>query len=169
MERLGKLLQHPIGLRSQLGRGSVFWVEVPLSTSAAAVPEAAQHAAEPQQNTTVWYIGPAAEQQAVTQLLQRWGYALAACSDAAQAQQWAQSAATLPVQLLVVDGDAQAPAAIAALLQACANAPAVVWLSSQPDSAASEQAREQGWQVLAQPVRPAALRALVGQLLLRQR
>ena len=180
VDRLGKLLQHPIGLRSQLGRGSVFWVEVPLSTSAAAAqtptsapaaaaPEAAQHATEPRQNTTVWYIGPAAEQHAVMQLLQRWGYALASCNDTAQALQWAQSAATLPVQLLLVDGDAQTPAAIAALVQACAKAPAVVWLSSQPEGAASQQAREQGWQVLAQPVRPAALRALVGQLLLRQR
>jgi histidine kinase len=38
VERLGRLLGHEIGLRSQLGRGSVFWVCVPLGDAAAVQP-----------------------------------------------------------------------------------------------------------------------------------
>jgi len=41
VERLGRLLDHPIGLRSVSGRGSVFWVSVPHAAAAAAEAAAA--------------------------------------------------------------------------------------------------------------------------------
>ena len=171
VDRLGKLLNHPIGLRSQLGRGSVFWVEVPLSASstppasptptpvAAPAPDAL-----PLQGSQAWCISAAGVDHPVAQLLQRWGCAVAPCTSSTALAHTSPAA-----QLLVVDGAHSTPDAIAALLQPLAKPPAVIWLSTTQGDTASQQALQRGWSVLPLPARPAALRALVGQLLLRQR
>ena len=100
----------------------------------------------------------------MAQLLQRWGCAVAPCASSTALAHTSPAA-----QLLVVDGAHSTPDAIAALLQPLAKPPAVIWLSTTQGDAASQQALQRGWSVLPLPARPAALRALVGQLLLRQR
>ncbi len=176
VDRLGRLLQHPIGLRSSLGRGSVFWVEVPLSQ--AALPQALSHqAAEttaasgqaaPLQGASAWCIGQAAI-QGTAPLLQRWGCQVAQHADAEAALAQARNGPTPWPAFVVVDAAHASPATIRALLACGPKTPGVVWLSTDAghQDAASQQASAWGWGVLTQPARPAALRALVGQLLLR--
>ncbi len=50
VERLGRLLGHEIGLRSELGRGSMFWVSVPIVQAASAAPTDAPVDGEPDQD-----------------------------------------------------------------------------------------------------------------------
>ena len=84
VERLGRLLGHEIGLRSQLGQGSVFWVRVPLGDrtavqAAAPAPASAPDPADdaPLQGASAWVIDDDGPTCAATQaLLQRWGCAV---------------------------------------------------------------------------------------------
>lgn len=161
-----------------MGRGSVFWVEVPLSQAAladASAHQAPQTAtigdnAAPLQGASAWCIGQAAITTAAP-LLQRWGCQVAPHADAEAALAQAQSGQGPWPAFVVVDAAYATPAAVRALLACGPKTPGVVWLSRDADSqdAASQQASALGWGVLTQPARPAALRALVGQLLLRQR
>ena len=80
VERLGRLLGHPIGLRSQLGRGSVFWVRAPLGDPAAvqpigtATPSHEQGDDAPLHGSSAWVIEDDAPACAATRaLLERWG------------------------------------------------------------------------------------------------
>ena len=179
VDRLGKLLHHPIGLQSRLGHGSIFWVSVPLAhsqpaatqTDADAISNAntdAGASATPapttqQTGANVWSLGPAsATSQQVSQLLKRWGYALQMVHSLE-----GQSETSHP-PLLLVDGDSAQPDLIAQQLAPWPKAPSVIWLASDPTSPHSQQAQRRGWSVLPHPVKPAALRALVNQLALRQ-
>ncbi len=47
--------------------------------------------------------------------------------------------------------------------------PLVVLVTAERDTALRRQAAERGWGFLLKPVRPSALRALISQMLLRQR
>ena len=177
VDRLGKLLQHPIGLQSTLGRGSVFWVSVPLAHLQQTATRTGENAivnadtgtgisatpAPQQPVANVWCLGPAsAATQQVCQLLQRWGYAL----------QMVHSLEGQPdtshPPLLLVDGDSAQPDLIAQQLATWPKAPSVIWLVGDPTSPHSQQAQRRGWSVLPHPIKPAALRALVNQLSLRQ-
>jgi histidine kinase len=159
-----------------LGRGSVFWVEVPLSQAAlpqtlshqAAETTAASGQAAPLQGASAWCIGQAAI-QGTAPLLQRWGCQVAQHADAEAALAQARNGPTPWPAFVVVDAAHASPATIRALLACGPKTPGVVWLSTDAghQDAASQQASAWGWGVLTQPARPAALRALVGQLLLR--
>jgi two-component system CheB/CheR fusion protein len=49
VQRLGEILEHPVGVRSQLGKGSAFFIEVPL---AGVMPAQARRAEEPQHGSS---------------------------------------------------------------------------------------------------------------------
>lgn len=177
VERLGRLLGHEIGLRSQLGRGSVFWVCVPLGDAAAAQPVAPVANAlqspddAPLLGRSAWVIEDDGPTCAATQaLLQRWGCAVPLAGGARQALEQARPGQAPQLVLLDVHLGAGhlGPDVYAELCQRWGQSPAVILVTAERDATLRRQAAERGWGFLAKPVRAPALRALVSQTLLRQ-
>ncbi|KFJ09016.1 response regulator [Delftia acidovorans] len=177
VERLGRLLGHEIGLRSHLGRGSVFWVCVPLGDPAA-VPQiaAATHSGEagqdaPLQGMSAWYVEDDAQSCiAMRALLQRWGCNVPLAGGPAEAL--ALAAPGEAPQLVLLDvrlGQLHGPDVYAQLCQRWGQSPPVILVTAERDGMVRRQAAERGWGFLAKPVRPPALRALMSQMLLRHR
>lgn len=179
VERLGRLLGHEIGLRSQLGRGSVFWVCVPLGNpaavqQAAAAPATTQQPADdaPLQGSSAWVLEDDGPTCAATQaLLQRWGCAVPLAGGAPEALAAAQPGQAPQLVLLDVHlgSHHHGPDVYTELCQRWGQAPAVILVTAERDATLRRQAAERGWGFLAKPVRAPALRALVSQTLLRWR
>jgi len=176
VERLGRLLGHQIGLRSQLGRGSVFWVRVPLGdpTAVQAIgtpPSSPEQVADtPLHGSSAWIIEDDAQTCAATQaLLQRWGCQVPLAGGAPQALAQAQPGQAPQLVLLDVHlGDSHhGPDVYAELCRRWGQSPAVILVTGERDATLRRQAAERGWGFLAKPVRAPALRALMSQTLLR--
>ncbi|MEG2047113.1 MAG: ATP-binding protein, partial [Comamonas sp.] len=174
VERLGKLLGHEIGLRSQLGQGSVFWVVVPLGQISAASPapspaSAALPQAGPLHGGSVWYVeDDPATRDATAALLQRWGCQVPFIGGPEDAL--AKALAGNAPQLVLLDvhlGQHYGPDIYTQLCELWQQQPPVILLTAERDSTLRRQAAERGWGFLAKPVRPPALRALMSQTLLR--
>lgn len=177
VERLGRLLGHEIGLRSQLGRGSVFWVCVPLGDPGA-VPQIAASAQTgdpdqdaPLQGMNAWYVEDDPQScTAMRALLQRWGCSVPLAGGPAEAL--ALAAPGEAPQLVLLDvrlGQLHGPDVYAQLCQRWGQSPPVILVTAERDGMLRRQAAERGWGFLAKPVRPPALRALMSQMLLRHR
>lgn len=176
VERLGRLLGHEIGLRSELRRGSVFWVSVPIVQATGAAPADAPADSEPgqdhpMQGTSAWYIDDDAPSCAATgALLQRWGCSVPLAGGPQAALDLAR-AGNAP-QLVLLDvrmGAFYGPDLYGQLCAIWQQQPQVVLVTAEHDNALRRQAAERGWGFLLKPVRPSALRALISQVLLRQR
>ncbi len=177
VERLGRLLGHEIGLRSELGRGSRFWVCVPLVDGAPDAADApAQAAASPAADdrplagSSAWYIDDDAPScEATGALLRRWGCDVALAGGPQAALDLAAPGQAPQLVLLDVRmGPFHGPELYERLCALWGQQPPVVLVTAERDPALRRQAAERGWALLLKPVRPAALRALVSQLLLRQ-
>ena len=179
VDRLGRLLGHEIGLRSQLGRGSVFWVCVPLGNPAAAQqpapPATTTHQPiddAPLQGSSAWVIDDDGPTCAATRaLLERWGCQVPLAAGAPEVLAQAQPGQAPQLVLLDVHLGAghHGPDVFAQLCQRWGQTPAVILVTAERDATLRRQAAERGWGFLAKPVRAPALRALVSQTLLRQR
>ena len=175
VERIGRLLGHRIGLRSQLGRGSVFWVELPrgVDDAAAVAPPpvlADSDDASPLRGRRVWCVDDDPRVcEATRALLQRWecDVGLAAGPDDALAAAVPHAAP----DLLLLDvrlGDTDGPALYGRLCDRWDSRPPVILVTAERDEALRSLALERGWGFLAKPVKPAALRALMTQLHVRR-
>ena len=177
VERLGKLLGHEIGLRSTLGKGSIFWVEVPLGNAEAVqpLPHLLVHAPTqdaPLQGGVAWYIDDDPQTCAATRtLLERWGCEVPYAGGPHDALAIA-NAHDVP-QLLLLDvhlgNNLYGPDIYTQLCEHWEQAPPVILVTAERDASLRRQAAERGWGFLAKPVRPPALRALMSQTLLRIR
>lgn len=176
VERIGRLLGHRIRLRSRLGRGSVFAVDVPLGAAADVplpatlpVPNAEPGDDSPLRGCRVWSIDDDPRVCAATRaLLERWGCAVE-LADGPQAALEIASAFN-PPQLLLLDvrmGQWHGPALYEALCTLWRARPPVILVTAERDDALKAQATANGWGFLSKPVRPPALRALMTQLLVR--
>lgn len=176
VQRIADRLHHRITLRSQVGRGSVFAVDVPLG-DAAGVRMAAPVAVESGsalERRSVWCIDDDRRVREATQaLLAGWGCRVSAAGNAAEALALCASQPAPELVLLdyrLGDSGRDTDSGIALMAQLVAlwgEQPPVIVISAEREAAAAAAAA-QGWSFLPKPVKPPALRALMRQLLLRR-
>lgn len=174
VERIGRLLGHRIGLRSQLGRGSVFSVTVPFGEAAAM---AAEPAATPEpadesslHGRRIWCIDDDPRvREATRAVLQRWECDVAFAGGGIDALAAATPDAVPDLVLLDVHLDGiDGPALYPQLCERWQTEPPAILVTAERDDALRLRAQDNGWGFLSKPVRPPALRALMSQLLLRR-
>ena len=168
VERVARVLDCPIGLQSESGRGSHFTVTVPLSNEAPVELLARETARiDPSQLagiTALCVDNEPSVLDGMETLLRGWGCDVIKAPDLAFALAAISESATLPNGLLVdyhLD-DGNGIEAIAALRRRYGDLPAIL-ITADRSPAVREQAREASVQVLHKPIKPAALRALLAQ------
>ena len=168
VERTAHLLGHPFTLRSHLGQGTRFTLEVPLARADAAPPDAAPAAPVTRLNGLAVMVieDDALAAEGLVGLLQSWGCTVTA-SDGQQ-QALAQMAQTGVPDVIVSDyrlrGDENGISAVNALRQAAGQSISACLMSGDTDQALITQARQAGLTLLHKPVRPAKLRSLLRSL-----
>jgi PAS domain S-box-containing protein len=168
VERIARVLDHPLSLRSEVGHGSVFAITVPLAkTLPLRVPVPSIEPASPAAATLVLCIDDEAPvREAMATLLQSWGCQALIAADAAEARQVMAASPRAP-DLVIADLHlGSGPDGLSLIDQLRRDrggyiAAAVVTADRGPEVRA--RARERNVDVLLKPVRPAALRALIAQ------
>jgi len=168
VERIGRVLDHAVTLDSAVGRGSHFAVAVPLAPAAAARDRGDAPPADVRALTgmTVLCIDNDAKiLDGMQALLGGWGCRVIAATDLAAALAALAAEPAAPAGLLVDyhldEGDGLL--AIAALRRAIDPALPAILVTADRTGAVRAAAHAQDILVLNKPVKPAALRALLGQ------
>ncbi len=169
VERIGRVLSHEIDLRSEVGRGSRFSVEVPLSSEAMAeqIPRDTITVDRGQLlGTTVLCIDNEPKiLDGMDMLLGGWGCRVLKAPDLATAMAALAEAHAAPHGLLVdyhLDRGDGIEAIAELRSRFGADLPAIL-ITADRSPSVRDLARAQGIQVLHKPVKPAALRALMAQ------
>jgi len=168
-DRMARLLGHRLGVRSRVGRGSVFSVDLPRAPAPAVPPR--RDEARPQaigiaeglhvlclDNDTTILDG-------MSTLLTQWGVGC----DLASTPEAAMHALTARRPDLILadyhlDGDENGLDALVRLRAACDPAPPGALITADNSAELSAQVRQLGYVLLRKPVKPAALRALIAHL-----
>ena len=168
VERVARVLDCPIGLELESGRGSHFTVTVPLSNEAPIELLARESArVDPSQLagiTALCVDNEPSVLDGMETLLRGWGCDVIKAPDLAFALAAIAERTTLPNGLLVdyhLD-DGNGIEAIVALRRHYGDLPAIL-ITADRSPTVREQAREENVQVLHKPIKPAALRALLAQ------
>ena len=166
VERLSRVLEHAVILRSQPGRGSVFAVEVPIAEAAVSQPRAIPSppfAHRPLAAMKVLVLDNDVNiLDGMRILLEGWG------CDVVTAATWQEVAASPPLvpDVVIADYHLDAGDGIAAIAAARglfgAGLPAVL-ITADRGPVVRMHSAEQAIPVLAKPVKPAVLRALLSQ------
>jgi signal transduction histidine kinase len=169
VERLCALLQHPIALRSESGRGSCFAVAVPrvaprpqaVAASPTAVP------ADALRGRRVLVVDDdELVRQSAGGLLESWGCTpVLAASGGEALERLAGLAPDLVISDFHLGGGEQAGDVLARLRRAFGGAVPVILMSGDVTPPTRDHAQALGLPLLDKPVRPMALRALAGRLL----
>jgi CheY-like chemotaxis protein len=169
VERIGRVLDHPIALRSEVGRGSMFAVDVPLAVApspAQPVPSPAR--AEPGQlagATLLCVDNDPAILDGMEALLRGWGCNCLKAPDRASALAAVVESRVVPNGLLVdyhLD-EGNGIEVIAALRSLCGSDLPAILITADRSPLVRDAARAHNVQVLHKPLKPAALRALLAQ------
>jgi len=173
VQRMARALDHEIRVHSELGRGSVFSVEVPISaTQQLAVEEAVPRPAARLDEALVLCIdNEPSILEGMTQLLEGWSCTVVTATDTAAALAALEGVAHPPDLVLAdfhLDGSDTGLKSIAAVRARWGSVPAVI-ITADYGEEVRERARGAGFAIMRKPVKPAALRAIMSQLLLARR
>ncbi|HEV2271069.1 MAG TPA: ATP-binding protein [Steroidobacteraceae bacterium] len=185
VERIAQRLGHRIGLRSWVGRGSVFSVDVPWVRSAAptmsapvpqaphpgrAEPAGMRDHGSPLNGARVWSVEDDPRvRQSIQTLLTGWGCEVLLASNGAGALQLAEQSSAAP-DVLLLDyrlPDGSGPEFVPELFRRWGVEVPVIVLSAERDAAVRESVQANGWGFLAKPVNPSKLRAAVTHMLMK--
>ena len=180
VDRIARLLDHPVELRSEPGKGSCFEVHVPRAAKPQDKP-AVTPQSEPRQRTTlagqviVCVDNEPEILDAMERLLGKWGarpLTAGHCDEAvAKVLRLREDESLEPAILLVdyhLDDDATGLEVVAAVREALGHDVPTVVLTADHSDAVAADIGEAGHPILHKPVKPAALRALVNRLLSRR-
>jgi Na+/proline symporter/CheY-like chemotaxis protein len=169
VERIGRVLDHPIEVRSKLGRGSHFAVTVPLAPALPrGVPARAQKRPDGSRIAGMRVLCVDNEPKildGMETLLGGWGCGVMKAHDLKSALAAMSEAKSTPDGLLVdyhLDQGNGIEAIMALRWRFGAELPAIL-ITADRSPRVREEARERGIQVLNKPLKPAALRALLAQ------
>ncbi|MFJ5487420.1 hybrid sensor histidine kinase/response regulator [Hansschlegelia beijingensis] len=174
VERIARVLEHPITLRSQPGRGSVFALELP---TAAAMPVVASlevlpaHRASALKGLAILVIdNEPAILDGMKTLLESWGCTAVTASSEREAEQAIVKSKLTPDVILAdyhLDEADGLEAIVKLRWKLGAPIPAAL-ITADRSPGLREKAASKDLQILPKPVRPAALRALLAKALTRR-
>ncbi|MBL8335107.1 MAG: response regulator, partial [Rubrivivax sp.] len=174
VRRLCALLEHPLALRSRVGRGSVFTISVPACERPAQTDTgegAGSAPSEPLRGRVLVVEDNADVRESLARMLRHWGLDCQACADGAEALAcWQALPAGLRFDVVLSDwrlpGDLNGTRVIEALRrEPGAEACRFVLITGETEDSIGPVPA--GVQVLRKPLRPIRLRALLGTMLAR--
>ncbi|MCS3765432.1 hybrid sensor histidine kinase/response regulator [Bradyrhizobium centrosematis] len=167
VDRVSRLLGHPVDVRSRPGHGSCFAVTVPLAEGpgmplqrrvATAAPAVAERPL-----TILCLDNDATILEGLSALLGGWGHRVLVATDAAAAK---ETAATLPPDIVLLDyhldGGRNGLDFLDDLRQKSGRAVRALVVTGDRSEAVRNEARARGCEILSKPVKPAALRRFLG-------
>jgi CheY-like chemotaxis protein/anti-sigma regulatory factor (Ser/Thr protein kinase) len=171
-DRIARLLGLELSLRSAPGRGSVFRVRAPLGSAPPAdtpPPAEAPPATAPSSLVGLKVLCIDNEPEilsGMSALMTRWGVAVTTATGATEARAAAEREhpAVVLADYRLADGDPDGLDLLVELCSACAPSMPGALVTADHSPALAERARDHGFPLLRKPVKPAALRALLGAL-----
>lgn len=168
VQRLGRLLEHPIGVSSRDGRGSVFWIEVPLAVPAPAEVVVDVNRGGIEGRAIVLIDDDQLVLASMAALLESWDCRVFAAESCDKLERLLAAQAVAP-DLIICDHQLQDGANGIDVVDRLrrkhgANVPAVL-ISGDTDAGVWKLASQRGFPLLHKPVRPAKLRAALRALL----
>ena len=170
VERACRLLRHRLELRSAVGRGTLFRVELPLLPAAGSLPERAAAAplaeAGPLNRIVLLIENDADLRHAITITLEGWGMDVLACPSLAEAEALLDEIDIAPDVVIAdyqLDDGALGTEAIARLHRRCGPLPACV-ISANRSTALTAACAELGAALFHKPLDPVELRRFLGQV-----
>jgi CheY-like chemotaxis protein len=170
VERISRILDHPVDLRSEPDRGTAFTVQVPRSRAptAAAPPPAVQPTLGPAPAAVLCIDNQTSILDGMRALLVTWSCSVRTATGFADLERLLESDPRPPDLVIAdyhLDGGADGIACIAAVRRRFgADLPAILITADQSEELRT-RARAQGLPVLHKPIKPAALRALMQRVL----
>jgi len=174
VDRIARMLDHPVAVRSWPGRGSAFSVGLPRGAAAPLVslPAPVRRVPNALAGKVVLCIdNDVSVLAAMRPLLEGWGCRVLTASDLSGSLGELRRAALAPDIILAdhhLEGGQTGIAAVHALSEALGARVPTILITADYSEALREAAQASGYLLLNKPLRPAALRALMSQLLLRE-
>ncbi len=171
VKRIARVLDHPIGVRSTVGKGSAFWIDVPLGTLPQSLPkrEAPPIALDTLASALIAVID---DQDSILagmrELLQGWGCkAVVAVDGRTAALDLARSGRGPDIVIadFHLDGGATGVDAVEAFREVYGSTVPGLIITADRSPRVAEIVRRHGFHLLRKPVKPAKLRALLSHLL----
>lgn len=173
VERVGRVLKHPITLHSAAGKGSLFSVTIPVADAADAdgkPAEIREPAGKIAGMTVLCIDNEPGILDGMEALLTNWGCEVIAASGTAAALKKLRKKKVVP-DLVLADyhlEDETGLTAIKAISEALNYDIDAVIISADRSPEVQEKVRELGMQMLRKPLRPASLRAIMAQVRIRR-
>lgn len=167
---LGELLNHDLGVRSTMGKGSMFYVTVPLGKSSHLidVPHQAQASTTPLRGKTVLLIDDDDMVRAsVSEMLSRWQCTTVSAEDAETALQILMARGKMPDAIVAdfrLQNKSTGMQAIEALRAQLGNVPAVI-LTGDTGTNRIQEANKSGFKLLHKPLSGVQLRDALSELM----